>query len=132
MNVTLRTFSKIKDSSRNEGCQKVHQTDSNSRPHDQLSNALTARPTTAAAESTENLWNLCTTLLTLLMYAVASPDPDPNSRGGDQLPYPNECNSTLTSGTWDIYPHRYISMLMSGVTAYVFSTSGGAFSYTAR
>ena len=36
-------------------------------------------------------------------------------------PNPNECNSTLTSGTSGIYPHRYILMLMSGVTAYVFS-----------
>ena len=29
----------------------------------------------------------------LLMYIVASPDPNP--RGGGQLPNPNECNSTL-------------------------------------
>ena len=41
---------------------------------------------TAAAEST-------------LMYTVASPDPI-NPRGGSQLPNPNKCNSTLTSGTW--------------------------------
>ena len=34
--------------------------------------------------------------LTLLMYTVASPDPNP--RGGGQLPNPNECNEgeTLT------------------------------------
>ena len=31
------------------------------------------------------------------MYTVASPGP--NSRGGGQLPNPNECNSTLTSAT---------------------------------
>ena len=31
------------------------------------------------------------------MYTVASPDPNP--RGGGQLPNPNECNSTLTSAT---------------------------------
>ena len=31
------------------------------------------------------------------MYTVASPDPNP--REGGQLPNPNECNSTLTSGT---------------------------------
>ena len=37
--------------------------------------------------------------LTLLMYAVASLDPDPNTRGGGQLLNPNECNSTLTSAT---------------------------------
>ena len=29
------------------------------------------------------------------MYTVASPDP--NTRGGGQLPNPNECDSTLTS-----------------------------------
>ena len=33
---------------------------------------------------------------TLLMYIVASPDPNP--RGGGQLPNTNECNSTLTRG----------------------------------
>ena len=53
------------------------------------------------------------------MCTVASPDPDP--KGGGQLPNPKECNSTLTSGTRTIYPHRYILMLMGGVTAYVFS-----------
>ena len=31
------------------------------------------------------------------MYTVASPDPNP--KGGGQLPDPNECNSTLTSET---------------------------------
>ena len=81
------------------------------------------------------------------MYIVASPYPDPNPRGGGQLPNPksatstltsatgeekltpnpNGCNSTLTSGTRGIYPHRYISMLMSGVTAYVFSTCRAAY-----
>ena len=30
------------------------------------------------------------------MYIVAGPDPNPV--GGGQLPDPNECNSTLTSG----------------------------------
>ena len=50
------------------------------------------------------------------MYTVASP------RGGGQLLNPNECNSTPTSETRGIYPYRYILMLMSGVTAYVFST----------
>ena len=44
---------------------------------------------TVAAEATENRWYLCT---------VAGPDPDPNPRGGGQLPNPksailrNECN----------------------------------------
>ena len=35
--------------------------------------------------------------ITLLMYTVASPDPNP--RGEGELPDPNECNSTLTSAT---------------------------------
>ena len=39
------------------------------------------------------------------MYTVASPDPNP--RGGGQPPNPNECNSTLTSGTNNIYPYPY-------------------------
>ena len=39
--------------------------------------------------------------LTLLMYTVASPDPDHNSRGGGELPNPNECNSTLTTNEWN-------------------------------
>ena len=47
-----------------------------------------------------NRWKiLAIYAVTLLMYTVASPDPDPNPRGGGQLPNPNECNSTLTSGT---------------------------------
>ena len=70
------------------------QAGSNLRPQDYLSDALTTRLLTAAAESTENLWYLCTVLINVY---VASPDPDP--RGGGQLPNPNECNSTLTSGT---------------------------------
>ena len=45
------------------------------------------------------------------MYTVASPDPNP--MGGGQLPNPNECNSTLTSGTKNIYQEY----LMIGVTA---------------
>ena len=39
------------------------------------------------------------------MYTVASPDPNP--RGGGQLPNPNGCNSILTSGTKNIYPYPY-------------------------
>ena len=42
------------------------------------------------------------------MYTVASP------RRGGQLPNPNECNSTPTSETRGIYPHRKILMFMSG------------------
>ena len=33
------------------------------------------------------------------MYTVASPGPDPDPRGGGQLPNPNKCNFTLTRGT---------------------------------
>ena len=40
---------------------------------------------TAAAKSMENLWYLCTVLINVY---VASPDPDPNPRGGGQLPNP--------------------------------------------
>ena len=49
------------------------------------------------------------------MYTVASPDPDPNPRGGGQLrgetltPNSNECNSTLTSVTGGfLYPNIII------------------------
>ena len=44
--------------------------------------------------------------LTLLMYTVASPDPDPNTRGEGQLLNSNECNSTLTSGTSSHLYHK--------------------------
>ena len=56
------------------------------------------------------------------MYTVASPDPSP--RDGGQLPYPNKCNSTLTSGTrgeipnpnewnkWERSPHLYIHTIL--------------------
>ena len=50
------------------------------------------------------------------MYTVASPGP--NSRGGGQLPNPNECNSTLTSAargeTLTLNPNEYNSTLTSG------------------
>ena len=64
--------------------------------------------------------------LTLLMYTVANPTECnstlTSSTGEETLtPNPNKCNSTLMSETRGIYPHRYILMLMSGVTAYVFS-----------
>ena len=59
--------------------------------------------------------------LPLLMYTVASPDP--NSRGEGQLPNPNECNSTPTSATMEEtltpYPNECNSTLTS-------RTSGGA------
>ena len=54
------------------------------------------------------------------MYIVASPDPNP--RGEGQLPNPNECNSTLTSGvreeTLTPNPNKCNSTVTSG-------TSGG-------
>ena len=62
----------------------------------------------------------------LINVYVASPDPDPNPKGGVNYltlrvqfyanecnegetltPNPNECNSTLTSGTNNIYPYPY-------------------------
>ena len=44
-----------------------------------------------------------------------------NKRLEALTPNPNECNSTLTSGTRGIYPHRYILMLMSRVIGYELS-----------
>ena len=50
------------------------------------------------------------------MYTVASPGPNP--REGGQLPYPNECNSTLTSATRGetliLNPNKCNSTLTSG------------------
>ena len=43
------------------------------------------------------------------------------TRGETLTPNPNECNSTLTSGTNNIYPTP-IYMLMIGVTAYELPT----------
>ena len=70
--------------SRNEGCEKVHQTDSNPGPMIS-SPTLTTRLPTAAAKSTENLWYLCTVLINAHV-AGPDPDPDPNPRGGGQPP----------------------------------------------
>ena len=95
INARLRIFPKKR--SGNQDLKKVHQTDSNPGPHAHQPNTLTTRLSTAAAESTEILGIYA---LTLLMYTVASPEPDPNPRGGGQLPNPNECNSTLTSAGW--------------------------------
>ena len=44
--------------------------------------------------------------ITLLMYTVASPDPNP--RGDGELPDPNECNSTLKSATRSAPTYIYI------------------------
>ena len=76
------------------------------------------------------------------MSTVARPDPNP--RGGGQLPNPNECNSTLTSGTSNIYPYPYIDINDRGhrfrsgspLTNYPHATpsgrSGGQFSSQTR
>ena len=94
-------------------------------PSDQQSNAV---PLNQRLQLPNQPQILAIYAVTLLMYTVASQDPDPDSRGGGQLPNPNECNftltsatrgetqspkpnecnSTLTSGTGDIYPLHYI------------------------
>ena len=61
-----------------------------------------------------NQWKiLAIYAFTLLMYTVAGPDPDPNPRGGSELPNPNEWNQEYFSlPLW---------MLMIGVTGYELS-----------
>ena len=55
------------------------------------------------------------------MYTVASPGPDPYPRDGGQLPNPNKCSSTLTSGTREEAlppnpnPNEYNSTLTNGI-----------------
>ena len=83
MNARLRIFPKKR--SGNEDLKKVHQTDSNPGPHDHQPNTLTTRLPTAAANRRKIL---AIYAFPLLMYTVASPDPDPNPRGGGQLPNP--------------------------------------------
>ena len=61
------------------------QVDLNPAPQDHQSNSLTTRLRKNSKKAMENLWYLCSDLL---MYTVASPDPDPNPRGGGQLPNP--------------------------------------------
>ena len=70
---------------RNLGSKKDFFSDSNHQSSDYKSSAPTTRLPTAAAELTENLWYLCTVLINVY---VASPDPDPNPRGGGELPNP--------------------------------------------
>ena len=79
-------------------------------PYDYKSNAV---PIAAA--------NLCYIYaLTVLMYIAAGPDS--NTRGGGELPDPNECNSTPTNATREETltpnPKKCSSALTSG-------TSGG-------
>ena len=54
------------------------------------------------------------------MYTVASPDPNP--RRGGQLPNPNECNSTLTSGTKGSYCYLCIDEESGPCAKFVFET----------
>ena len=77
-------------------------------PHDQQPNTLITRLPTATADSTENLWYLCTVVINV--YVCSWPDPDPTPGGRGQPANPNECNSTLTSGTNNIYPYPYIDV----------------------
>ena len=83
MNGRLGIFPKKR--SGNQDLKKVHQTDSNPGPHDHQPNTLTTRLPTGAAESTENLSYLWVHLINV---TVAGPDPDPNPRGGGELPNP--------------------------------------------
>ena len=81
---TQNSFEARKKSSRNRGCQKYDHADTNQRqrvPWDLQSNALTARLPTAAAESTENLWYLCTDLINVYCILCSNPDPNPRGRG---------------------------------------------------
>ena len=58
------------------------------------------------------------------MYTVASPDPNP--RGEGQLPIPNDCNSTLTSGTrGETRARRSLLTLPSAILTLTSGTSGG-------
>ena len=57
--------------SRNEGCEKVHQTDSNPGPHDQKRNTLTTRLPTAAADRRKIFG-----IYALINVYVAGPDSD--------------------------------------------------------
>ena len=60
--------------------------DSNLEPQDHQSNTLTTR----LRPQLPNRWKIfgIHAVSDLLMYTEASPDPDPNPRGGGQLPYP--------------------------------------------
>ena len=59
------------------------------------------------------------------MYIEAGPDPNPNPRGGGQLPNTNECNSTLTSGTSGAEPHLNRIYWGRGSTTKIFTNDRG-------
>ena len=98
--IPLQNFSKEerKDSSRNLDSQNASPDGFEPETLGSIVQRGTTEPTTAAA----SLKSLLFIAITLLMYTVASPDP--NSRGGGQLSNLNECNSTLTSGTRGYLP----------------------------
>ena len=81
-----------KDPSRNEGCQKVGFEPATLRSVVQRSNHSAIQ---LQLPNRRKIFAIYAP--TLLMYIVASPDPNP--RGGGQLPNPNKCNSMLTSAT---------------------------------
>ena len=57
----------------------------NPGPQDHKSNALTTRHYRPELPNRRKIFIYA---LTILMYTVASPNPDPNPRGGGQLPNP--------------------------------------------
>ena len=69
--------------------------------------------------TTAELCNLCEEHVNIIS-TVTDPDPDPMI--GDQLPHPNECNSTLMSGTrgetLTPNPNDCHSMLTSAIRGY--------------
>ena len=100
MNARLRNFPK-----KRSGNQDLKKCTRRMRTRDPMITSRTLSPLDYQLQL-PNRWKiLAIYALTLLMYTVASPYPDPNRTGGGQLPNPNECNSTLTSGTKNIYPY---------------------------
>ena len=68
----------IKDPSRNQGSQKVHPACSNTRPYDRQSNAISLNQLLQLPKLPQIF---AIYAITLLMYTVAGPYPDPNHRG---------------------------------------------------
>ena len=99
MNARLRIFPK-----KRSGNQDLKKCTRRIRTRDPMITSRTLSPLDYQLQLLNRQKILAIYALTLLMYTVASPDPDPNRTGGVQLPNPNECNSTLTSGTKNIYP----------------------------
>ena len=91
-------FSKeeIIDPSRSQESQNVYSACSNLGPYDRQSNAV---PLNQLLQLPKLPQIFPIYAITLLMYTVVGPDNDPIIEGRGQLPHPNECNSTLTSGS---------------------------------